>query len=85
MTREEEIKANVSNYGEVYDDENAEYCIEGFEDGARWADQHPSKETIRAILAYYMTKEEPYYFGDDGDEEETERCVDNIHEHFMQK
>lgn len=54
---EQWIEENMPDYGECYEDEQVEYCEEGFKDGAELMADHlhsqpPTKEQIIGVLQY---------------------------------
>lgn len=51
MSRIEEI---VQAANENYPSLDSEKSYDGFKDGAKWADKHPSKETIERICKMYL-------------------------------
>lgn len=67
MTRKEQIKQEAEEYAEkhgfripydrsneYYDKTDVKASLDGFIEGAQWADQHPSVDTVKKIICYAL-------------------------------
>ncbi len=53
MTRDEQIEQQTFVYYETCSDEDI-LKSKGFVDGAKWADNHPSVDTVKKIICYAL-------------------------------